>query len=790
MVKLKAIDVKMLRDLRGMYGQAIAIAFVIIAGVSTYVAMRSVYQTLQHTLSAYYEDFHFADGFASIRRAPEELADRLRAVPGVSQVETRVAAGVNLEVRGFGEPVSGLIVSVPEGRQPLLNQLYIRRGRIVAPAREDEVVLNETFAEAHGLDPGDELTAIVNGRRRTLTVVGIALSPEFLMMIEPGSIFPDPQRYGVMWMNREALAAAYDMEGAFNDAAFTLAPAASVDEVIARMDRLLEPYGGQGAYPRSEQASHFLISEEFRGLQQMATMLPVIFLAVAAFLLNIVVTRLINLQREQIAVLKAFGYDNRAVGFHYVKLVLVVAVVGSVAGSFLGIWLGRQMGELYLQFYRFPYLQHVVDPVIILTAVLLTTGASLVGVINAVRRAVALPPAEAMRPAPPASYKPTFVERIGLRRLFDQPTRMILRNLERQPVKATLSIVGIACSCAILIMGLFFTDAFDYVIQVQYGLSQREDLTVTFNQPTSRSAVHELQSLPGVVHAEPFRSVPVRLRYEHRSEDAAIEGIPEGAYLRRIIDLDLKPIPIPRDGLVMSDHLAKVLGVRAGNEVIVEVREGTRQTKSVPVVAIAQQYIGMGAYMNMEALNRLAGNGQAVSGAFLLVDEQHHDELNQALRDRPRVAGIVATERAIQAFYDTSAASMLTFTFILSLFAGVIAFGVVYNSVRISLSERDRELASLRVLGFTRGEVSYILLGEMAVLVLLAIPVGFILGALASTAVVQSFETDLYQIPVVLHRDTFALAAVIVLIAAVLSAFIVRRKLNRLDLVGVLKTRE
>jgi len=780
----------MARDLWGMRGQALAIVFVFLSGVAAYVSMTSVMDALQRTLGNYYADYRFADGFATVRRAPERLLERIRETPGINSVMTRVAAGMNLSVPGFEEPVSGLMVSIPEGRQPDLNRLFVREGRLVEHGREDEVVLNEPFAQSHDLHPGDRITAILKGRYRALRVVGIALSPEFLMQIQPGSVFPDPRRYGVMWMGRTALEAAFDMDGAFNELAFTLAPGADLDDVLTRLDLLLKPYGGQGAYGRKDQPSHFFITEEFRQLQGTATVLPLVFLTVAAFLLNIVVARLISLQREQIAVLKAFGYTNWDVGLHYAKLVLVIAAAGAAAGTVLGLWMGQGLGRLYLEYYRFPYLHYSLRPAVVATAVGLTLSASLIGVVQAVRRAVMLPPAEAMRPAPPPSYRPTMVERLGLQRLFDQPTRMILRSLERRPLKALLTILGISSSCAILIMGLFFSDSFDYVIRVQFGIAQREDLTVTFTEPTSTAALHELARLPGVLYAEPFRTVPVRLRHGHRSYQTGIEGIFPAPYLRRLTDIHLHPVDVPAEGLVLTQRLAEILNVRPGDEVVVEVQEGSRLTRSVPVARLTRQFIGLAAYMDVGALNRLTGVGQAYSGVFLMVDKARERALERLLTDRPRVAAIASQERAIEAFRETSAKTMLIYTFILSLFAGVIAFGVVYNSARISLSERDRELASLRVLGLTRGEVAYILLGELAVLTLLAIPLGFLLGAGASAAVVKALQTDMYQLPFVLSQHTLALAAVVVLAAAVVSALIVNHRLNRLDLIGVLKTRE
>lgn len=787
---MQSLNRKMLRDCWRMRGQLLAITLVVIAGVATYVGMRGVMNTLQHTQATYYAEHRFADGFASLRRAPERVGDQLREVPGINEVETRVQAGANLEVPDFDEPVAASIRSVPDRREARLNRLFIRDGRPVEPGRSNEVLLNEVFAEAHELEPGDEITATIRGRQQRLTVAGIALSPEAVLQVQPGALFPDPERFGVLWMSRSAVAAAYDMEGAFNNVTFSLAPDAALDNVLERVDRHLDRYGGRGAYGRDDQASHALLDVELQQLEGVSTLLPAIFLVVAAFLLNIVVARLVNLQREQIAMLKAFGYDDWTIGWHYVKLVLLVVAIGAAIGSALGLWIERAMGEIYLQFFRFPVLDHSFEPGVVLTAVLLTAGASLLGVIGAVRRAVRLPPAEAMRPPAPPTYQPTLVERIGLQGLFDQPTRMILRNLERQPIKSLLTMVGIAASCAILIMGLFFGDAFDYVVEAQFEVAQREDVTVMFTEPTSTKALHELASMEGVQHAEPFRSAPVRLHHEHRTQEIAVEGVPPKPYLRRVIDADLRPIPIPDEGIVLTERLAENLDVGPGDEIRAEVQEGARPERSVPVVGTAQEFIGMAAYMSLDAMHDLVGEGPALSGVFLLVDGDRQDELMNVLHDRPQVASVVSQDRVIQAFRETSAESLLVFTFVLSIFAAIIAFGVIYNSIRITLSERDRELASLRVLGFTRGEISYILLGEMAILTLLAIPIGFGVGALASAGIAASLQTDMFYIPLVLERDTFALAAAVVLGSAAASALIVRRRLNNLDLIGVLKTRE
>ena len=591
-------------------------------------------------------------------------------------------------------------------------------------------------------------------------------------------------------MGRTPLGTAQDMEGAFNDVTLTLAPGADEDVVIDRLDALLAPYGGQSAHGRELQPSHNYLSEELRQLRGTATVMPTIFLAVAAFLLNIVISRLINTQRTQIAAMKAFGYSNVDVGIHYLKLVLVIVVLGAAAGSALGVWLGVELGELYLSFYRFPYLDYVLAPSVLGTALFVSVGAALAGTLHAIRRAVALPPAVAMRPAPPVLYRETLVERLGLKRWFSQPTRMIVRQLQRRPAKALLTVVGVAAASMILVLGQFSSDAIDYIIRIQFDLAQREDLTVMFTDPVSRQALHEVEGLRGVTYAEAFRTVPVRLRNGHRTHRTAIQGLPSQAHLHRVLDEDQEPITIPPEGLLLTDYLADLLAVQPGDEVIAEVLEGRRPERTVPVAGLVNEYTGVSAYMTVEGVNRLMGEGHLISGLYLAADAHRRQEILQALQDRPRVADVTAQADAVTSFVESWADMILTFTFIITLLAGVIAFGVVYNSARISLSERSRELASLRVLGFTRGEISYILLGELALLTLLAVPLGLVAGWLSSAYVGEAMATEMFRIPVVIDRSTFAYSAVAVLAAATISGLIVRRRLDHLNLIDVLKTRE
>ena len=787
---MNAIDRKLWRDVWALRGQAAAIALVMACGVATFVMSLSTLDSLQQTRAMFYQEHRFAEVFASLKRAPENVGERLREVPGVQQVQTRVVAMANLTVPGFDEPVRGQFVSIPDAHPPRLNQLYLIEGRRPEPYRDDEIVVSDGFAEAHDLGPGGTLDAVINGRYQTLRIVGIAISPEFIFQMAPGAVFPDFDRFGVIWMGRAALATAYDMEGAFNDVTLTLAAGANPQTVIDRVDAVVDPYGGRGAIARADQLSHNFLSEEFRQLEIMATVLPLIFLGVAAFLLSVVVNRLVNTQREQVAVLKAFGYSNAAIGWHFVKMVLVITAFGVAAGIGVGVWLGQGLGSVYMEFYRFPYLEYVLNPRVVIIAVGVSAGAAIAGTLRAVCDAALLPPAEAMRPEPPETYRETLVERIGLKQILDQPSRMIMRHLERRPLKALLTTIGIAFACAVVILGRFASGSLDYMIDMQYRKAQRDDLTVTFVEPTSARAQYALQGMRGVMYTEPFRAVPVRLHHAHRSREVAISGLPPAGTLRRLLDTDLDPIRLPPEGLVLADHLGDILGVQPGDSLTVEVLEGSRPVHTVPVAGLVEQYMGLGAYMERRALNRLLQEGPAISGAHLMLDARYDDEVVNALEDMPRVASITERQEVINNFYETTGQNQLTFAFFVTFLAGAIAFGVVYNSARIALSERGRELASLRILGFTRGEVGYILLGELAVLTLAAIPLGFVIGRAFGALLLRLMETEMYRIPLIVQPSAYALGALVVVASAVLSGAIVHRRIQRLDLIEVLKTRE
>ena len=789
--RLSALDRKLLRDLWAIRGQAFAIALVIAAGVSIFVAMFSTFDSLDLSLRTYYDRYRFADVFAALKRAPLSLIPDLQQIPGVARVETRVVVDVTLDVPGMTDPAVGRLISMPAGEAPVLCDVFLREGRRIEPGRPDEVLASESFARAHRLGPGDTLGAVINGRRRELRIVGLALSPEYIYSIRPGELFPDDARFGVLWMERRALASAFEMDGAFNDVVVKLMHDASEREVTAGLDRVLDArYGGVGAIPRSLQTSNWYLSNELVQLKASGMIIPVVFLGVAAFLLNVVLMRTVTVQRPQIAAIKALGYSDSAIAWHFVKWSLVVALTGGALGVALGAWLGRAFTQMYTLFFHFPVLVYSINVRMIVGGVAIGLAAAVLGATGAVRRAVELPPAEAMRPEAPARFSESWAERFGLKRRLSQPARIVLRTLQRHPGRVALSVAGIALGASLLVVGNFSLDSVDVLMDTQFNVAQRYDVAVTLVEPSSASALDDLRGLPGVMSAEPFRVVPARLRFGPRARSVAILGVPSHPRLNRVIDAPQRPADLPPDGLVLSVALAKLLGAGRGDSVTVEVLEGRRLVRQIPVAATVDEYMGTNAYMDLDALHRFVEEAPAVSGAFLQVDGAETERLYRRLKATPRVAAVTLKHAAIQSFRDTYAEMVRKIQAIYVVFAAVIAFGVVYNTARISLSERARELATLRVVGFTRGEISYILLGELALVALVAVPVGLGLGYLFAWLVVVASESEMFRIPLVVTARTCGYAGFTILIATSLSAMVVRRRLDQLDLVEVLKSRE
>lgn len=787
---LSALDRKLWRNLKAMSGQVLAIALVIAGGVSLFLVMSGMNESFGETRRAYYERYAFADIWAPVVRAPESLVDDVRHIPGVQGVESRVRSIALLDMPGLAEPATGEVLSLPDGRIPGVNRIYLTQGRMPDAGGDNEAVVLDSFARAHDLQIGESIFATLHGRRVEFQVVGRALSPEHIYAIAPGQLIPDDRLFGVLWMSREVMAQAVDQDGAFNEIVLRLSRGVDQRPVIDALDRLLAPYGAPGAYGRDGQFSDIFLESELNQLRTMGRILPPIFLAVAAFLVNVVIARLIAVEREQIGLLKAFGYSDAAILRHYLKLVGVIALLGMALGAGTGLWLGQWMADLYAEYFHFPFLIFDVDLSLYGLVCTITLFAIGGGAYLAARAAAQLEPAVAMTPAPPADYSKALGAGISGLKLLDQQSRMILRQLLRFPWRGGFTMVGVAASIMLLVSTLFFLDSMQRMIEVYFSVANRYDVAVTLVQPRSRTAYHELVRVPGVLAHEPFRAVPVRINFGPQEENASLTGLETGARLSRLVDVDMHPVEPPPGGLVISRDLADKLGAQAGNILQVEITEGSRPVLDLPISAVTTTYIGSAAHMRLDDLNTLLGEANLVSGAFLTIDPDQTDALFAELKQAPGVAGVGLHSLAAQNFRDILDQSLGWSILIYTLFAGMIALGVIYNSVRISFAERARELASLRVLGFTRGEVSYVLLGEIAFVTLLALPLGCAAGTGLAWYLAEAMASDVYRLPFVIELSTYANAVGVVIVIAIGSGLIVHRQIEKLDLVAVLKTRE
>lgn len=789
---MSTLHTKLWRDLRRLRAQVVTIAVVVAIGVAGFVGMFAVHDSLKTSRDAFYADNRLADLFAGIKRAPVSLGERLRAIPGVAEVRLDVVFDAQVDLPEVVQPVTGRFIGLDlsaaqAGRQGL-NALSLKQGRWPERGAQLEALVSDRFAAARQLKPGDVVHAILNGRRERIHLVGTAATPEYVFASQGGA--PDDTGFGIWWIDGARMTELFDMQGAFNQASLRLEAGVPERAVLTPLDRLLEPYGSIGAVGRDRQLSTKIVSDELAQLKVMGTVLPAIFLAVAMFILNVVLSRQVATQRSQIAALKALGYTDGAIAWHYIQLALVIAGLGVVVGLGLSQLIGRGMLSLYDEVFRFNRLAYATDTTLVLLSAAIAGLAAAAGTWTAIHAVVRLRPAQAMLPPAPPAYTATLVERLGLGRFLSTSARMVVRNLERRPLRAAFTVTGIALAVALQISGAFWLDAIAHIVDVQFRQVQQGDVLVNFHRPVPVTVVRDLQRLPGVLDAEVYRTEPVKVTLRGRSNDTAVMALRGNARLMRLVDEDRGALALPAHGVVLSGLLAREIGAQVGDRITLQFRLWNRRSVEVEVVDIARTMFGQLLYMNLDTLNRLAGDGDGVADAALQVDPAAMRAFWAAVKSAPGINSVFDKASSMAEFNHRTERNMGVFSGILTLFAVAMAVGIIYNAARISLSERAWELASLRVLGMTRAEVSVLLLAELAAELLIALPLGALAGWGLATLMMQLMASDAIDFPVVIEPSTYASAALIVLAAGVASALLVRRHIDRLDLVSVLKVRE
>lgn len=789
-MRLPSLDRKLLRDLTRLRAQAVAVSGVLACGVALFVMATGMYDALERARDQYYDSARMADVAASVVRAPDPVANQLAALPGINSLETRVSGIGLLDIAGKSDPVSARLVSLPAGRHPRVNDVLLRAGRWPDTARDNEVLINEAFAEANFLAPGMKLNALIYGRQRVLEIAGIASSPEFVFAVAPGSMLPEPERFGVVWMSRESLGRAFDVDGAFNDVVMRLSADANVRNTLIAIDAILARHGGRGAYARDRMLSAQFLADELTSLKTMASILPPIFLLVAVFLLNVSLSRLVATERSNIGLLKSFGYRNSTVALHYGKFAIAFALLGAVLGMALGRWIGGYMAEIYAKVYRIPDLTFDAELSVYVWALVVALLAAVLGAAQAVIRAVQLPPAAALAPPAPVSFG-----RLGLgieraARNLDGKSRMVIRRIVRFPRRAATTVIGISLALALLVMSQHFPISMNHIVDVTFGVAQRMDATLSFAETADDKILAEVSRLPGVLSVEPVRGVEVIMSAGGRERRDTILGLPANAYLYRVLDENLASVAMRDDGITLPVNLAAKLGVSVGDRIRVQATDGKRAVADLMVTGLVRPYLAGAGYMEINALSRALREPGRVSAAYVLMDGNARDALSEAVKEIPMIAGV--------SFLNTASASMRKmfnegsgfFAYMFVVFSCLMAGGVAYSSARVTFAEQERDLATLRVLGFGRREVSYVLLAEIGALLLIALPTGALLGGLLSRWLMSQFQTDLFTFPFITEPFAYGRSALFVACAVIGAVLAVRRGVDRLDLVGVLKSRE
>lgn len=785
---MRAIHRKLLRDLAGLRAQVATTAILVICGVSLLLASWSAYRSLKASRDDYYRDYAFADLFSEMKRAPLDIARKIERIPGVLRAEPRIVIDglIDLEER---EPAVGRFVSVPWDGQPALNKIYLRQGRLPSMQRSIEVVIHEGFAKANGINIGDRLKVLVQGKKESITVVGIGLSPEYVYALSPAAPLPDDRHFGVIWMPSKPLERLARLSDAFNSISVA-ADKTKLNPITREIDEILKPYGSVGAYTRDTQPSSQFVNDEILQQKASAMLTPSIFLGVAAFLIQIIVSRLLSMQRSQIATLKAIGYTNAEVSFHYLTLVVLIMIIGTIPGIGLGALLGKLIAKGYEDFFRFPKLDFSLNLSAALAGLAAGILPGIAGAFAGIRSTFKLPPAEAMRPPAPPAFHEGLIERLGFQKKIGVRQRIVFRNLLFRPVRLGLSILGMSLAIAVVVASMAWKDIIRFLLDTQFQRIQREDISLSLVHPVKLGGLQEILGLAGVLEAEGYRVVPVRIRYLNHKRELPLTGWPRNARMRQRLGTNLKVIPLPSEGLLLSRFFEKSWGVARGDLVKLEVLEGRRQSITIPVSGFTDDLVGIAANMNIQAVWRLMGEEPSYNLALLRVDPRKSATLYVKLKELPEVATANFKSSLYRGFQESMGKMIRWTTGILIAFALAIAIGVIYNSIRVSFSERAWEMASLRVLGFKMSETFSILLTETGLQVVLCLAPGCVLGFGLTHLILKGVNTETFGFPVIIGRASYTIAILTIVGAFILSAAVMLRTFKKQSLAEALKARD
>lgn len=787
---MKTLDLKLFRDLKTLKIQTATVALLVICGVSLLVSAWSAYRSLESAKDTYYSEYKFGDIFADLKKAPVRVAETLRNEAGIAMLEDRIVTDGLVKTKWSSEPAIGRFISIPNAAQPLLNKLHLRQGHLPSYSNNIEILVHEGFANAHHLKVGDSIDALIQGQNRHMEISGIALSPEYVYALSPSAPLPDDLHFGVFWVPRKGLEEMAGMSGAFNNLTVKINSGFSTDSVKDKIDQQLKSYGNRGSFGRDRQQSNMFVQDEIRQQRSSAIFSPAIFLGIAGFLVHIISSRLITLHRPQIATMKALGYSSSEIFLHYLKLIFAMMIFGAIPGLFLGGFLGQYFTNIYQSYFRFPTLQFSLDATAALLGLAAGTIPGILGAFSSIRAAAKLQPAEAMRPPNPPAFHFSVLDRMGFQKKMNPQSKLVWRNLFFRPGRLAFVILGISMAVAVIIASSSWSDMISYLLNTQFQKIQREDISVSFIQPETNSGLRQLLKLPGVLSVEAYRNCPIRIRFLNHKREILLVGWPENAHLRQLLDNRFQTVSLPSDGILLSRFFEKNWNLKIGQKIRIETLEGPEQAFDVVIAGFTDDLLGNSASIKIQNLWRLLKEQESYNSVMLKVDSTQIDRLYTLLQNSPKIGSVNIRKALFNGLESTFGKIIRESTLVLILFALAIATGIVYNSVRVSFSERAWELASLRVMGFDKKVVFGILLNEIGLQSLLAIAPGCLLGLSLVHLSIRLIETETFGFPVVISLATYAAGILVVLLALSISSWSVYQMIKKLNLAEALKARE
>lgn len=787
---MRKLRLMIFRDIKSNLGQYVAVIVVIIIGISLYNALYMSYHNLKNSTDYYYSEYRLPHIFVRLNRCPEGVISRISAIEGVSQVQGRIVRDVSLDVPGYGEKAYARIISVPTDNKGALCRLFIEEGRYITGPPEGKVLVEKQFFEYHGLKTGDVLYPVINGKKVEMRVQGKVMSPEYIYPVPSAQqLMPDTGGFAILYVNHSFAQQLFGYEGMVNDIGIRLDSDDKVEEVKNILEDMLKNYGLIDIVERENQVSNKMLESELTQLESMAFLFPVLFLLVASIVIYMLLLRMVENQRRQIGVLMAMGYGKGSILAHYIRYALFIALTGSIAGGILGIWAGRALTLYYLVYFNIPVLQVKVYYNTLLTGILMSAGFCCVAGFNAAKRVLSITPAQAMRPPAPVKGSRWIGERfIPFLRKIEISWRLTFRNLWRNKKRTAFTTFGIAITVAILISTVFFMDAFEFMFDEAFGGNQKYDYKIIFTRNMGEEVIGNLQEFKEVDVAEPIGEYPFSLTNGWREEGAIVIGLNRDTKLYSLKDLEDREVSIPEKGILLSDVLARRLGVKPGDTVTLESPYKPGVKREVKVADIVSQYLGFNGFMDIKYLGSILNEGYVTNGAIIDI-KYGSEEFLKRLKDMPYIQKFDTPTGQMEE-YMKYLDLMYAYLAVVILFGTIMGFAIIYNTTTINIMERKRELASLRVMGFSKRQVAELIFNENVAVSVLGIIVGLPMGRLMAAGIINNLGEEIIKIPLVIYPRTYLMAVVTVFIFVFLAQLANMRRISKLDLVEVMKSRE